>query len=66
MAFFKRTDPGSINRWRANVSAAMKRQAALRSCPACKRGGALSPASHFEGGWAKVCRYCGHEKVRLF
>ncbi|TBR76707.1 MAG: hypothetical protein EPN64_05655 [Burkholderiaceae bacterium] len=62
MAFYKQTDPGSINGWRRKISVSMKKVAAGRTCPECHRGNAMGRTVHFPGGWAKKCRYCGHEK----
>lgn len=65
MAYCKRTDPGSVNRWKNNVSSAMRSLAVMRTCPACSRGNAMGRRLIFPGGSARICRYCGHEKVRL-
>jgi ribosomal protein L37AE/L43A len=50
---------------RAQTAAAMRRMAATRQCPRCKRKSALS--RHVDGDFClTVCRWCGYERGGYF
>ena len=54
---------GGVNRWKTNLSEAMRRDAERRRCPRCERKSALKRAEPLWPGappfWA--CRWCGWE-----
>jgi hypothetical protein len=62
MAYFKRRDTGSINRWRHNLSRAMKESAERRKCKKCGRKNAISKFN-FECEIVYKCRWCGATKL---
>ena len=61
MAFFKKQNPGARNRWKRNVSEALKRQALDRQCPECKRKSALKRIEIWPGHSFRICRFCQAE-----
>lgn len=68
MACHKTNDPGHISAWKANVSVAMKKVAASKTCRSCGRGNALGAKKTFAEDRFSVrqCRYCGFEQVTKF
>ena len=63
MPFYKKDLAGAKDRWRANLSDAMKRQALHARCPQCGRKGALRRIEDGSGGSIRICRWpdCGYE-----
>ena len=63
MPFYKDSLDGTKNRWRANLSRAMKQRAKRTRCPKCKRKNALRRISFGDGSSCRVCRWqdCGYE-----
>ena len=63
MPFYKKDLAGAKNRWRSNLSEAMKRQALHARCPQCNRKGALRRIEDGSGGSFRICRWpdCGFE-----
>ena len=57
MPFYKRSIDGAKNRWKQNLSNAMKRHAAAAQCPRCGRKGALQRVRLDAASSMRVCRW---------
>ncbi len=57
MPYYKKDLAGAKNRWRKNLSDAMKRQALHARCPQCNRKGALPRIDTGCGTSLRVCRW---------
>jgi len=57
MPFHNKDHPGAKNRWRSNLSAAMKRQALHARCPQCGRKNALQHVRLDAAASMRVCRW---------
>ena len=57
-----RRNEDQLRRIRAGTSAAMKRRAAARQCPACGRKNALVRVYEGDIAIGSVCRWCKHER----
>lgn len=65
MSYRRTADPGSLSRWKRNVSTGVKRS--HRQCPACGRrsnGGTHRFPEERLAVWQ--CRYCHHEVARTW
>ncbi len=57
MPFYKNRQPGAKNRWREQLSQAMKRRALRTRCPACGRKNALRRIDLEAGASCRVCHW---------
>ena len=57
MPFYKQDFAGSRNRWRSNLSRAMKRRALHARCPRCGRKNALKRVRIDAASSMRVCRW---------
>ena len=58
----RNNDQDIRDRHRRNTSKGVARSALQRTCPECKRQGAITRTNLDPWSYVKKCRYCGYEK----